>query len=367
MNSTITKTNSLENVNYASVVGLVPNTPYNRIMSFIKEFDSDNTKNSYVNHYRKMFSYMTGKKESQSLEQLTYNDIKLIDKDRVKDYRQFLKENYKTTTINQRIFACKSLWDEFRENDIVNINPFDFLKKQRLKEEENNYGSLTLDEIEKLYQFTLQREYKSMTQKLYWEFLFVVTCRKHVAQTLTWDQIERELDLDTKEMIWVVSFTGENKDKGKSVKKSITDEFYNRLYENYTKEKETNGKVFCGINNETYDNTLKAFCKEYNIDSNRNIVQHSLKSSGLDFIQGVLGDINVTAQAAQHSSIQTTYKKYLNKNKKYSSQPSFMLHKNYSIDMLKELDKDELLGLIEKAGKETVVKLCLELNKQKGN
>lgn len=357
MSNLAEKLDSQDNVNVAPVVGLVPNTPYNRIMSFINDYESKNTRSAYQRYYRDMFIYMTGK----SMEQITYSDIKSIDKQRVKDHRQHLKsKGQAASTINQKIFACKSLWDDLREDNIVNVNPFDL---KPLTQEENNHGSLTYEEVQNLYQFCLQQKYKPMTQKLYFEFLFVLTCRKHVAQTLTWDQIKRELDIDSNKMVLVVNFTGDNRDKGKSIKKAITDEFYNRLKENYEDEKETNNKVFCGIYNATYDNTLKAFCKEYNIDPDRDIVQHSLKSSGLDYIQGAIGDINVTAQAAQHSNIQTTYQRYLNKNKKYSSQPSYMLHENFNIDLLRDLDKEELLGLIEKAGQETIVKLCLELNK----
>ena len=361
MSNLATKETTAQNVNYAptSVIGLIPDTPYNRITNFINEYDSKSTRGRYTRDYGRMFQYMCGKQFGQ----LTYEDIKQINKDKVKAYRQFLKQQYKETTINQMILAIKTLWDHFISENITDKNPFDFSKKERLQEHENCYGSLTLDEMKNLFNFCLERTYKPRSQQLYFEFLFVVTCRKHVAQTLTWNKIKRRLDVETKQMVWVIDFVEDNADKGTDSRKSITDEFYNRLKENYESEGCTNNKVFCGIYNGTYDDTLKAFCERYNIPPERKIKQHSIKSSGLEFIQDILGDPNITAQAAEHKHIQTTYRRYLNKNKRFTKQPSFMLHKNFSIDMLEGLGEDVLLDLIKKAGMETVVKLCLELEK----
>jgi len=339
-------------MNNLAIVNLVPDTPYNRIMSFLDQYQ-ENTRKSYLKYYKIMFMYMTGK----TLEQLTYQDIKSINDIKVEQFRNHLKTQYANTSINQIIFACKALYDRFRERRIVEINDFDI---SPLTEKENKYGSLTSKEMENLYNYCLKQDYKPMTLKLYFEFLYTVTCRKSAAQNLTWDNINRELDIESGQMVWVITFM----DKGKEIKKAIQDDFYNRLKENYTKEKEYTGKIF-NIHNHTIDKVLKGFCQEYGISEKRNITQHSIKSSGLDIIQNITGDINITASAAQHKNIQTTYARYLNKNKQYTLQPSYFLGKEFTIDTLRELDKDTLLKLIERAGKETIIKLNLELEKLK--
>ena len=342
----------LNNVNVAPVVGIMPDTPYNRIISFLDGYESKNTRNNYLRHFKLMFMFMTGKQ----LEQLTYNDIKNIDDIKVENFRTHLKTQYKATTINTVIASCKALFDKFKERRIIEINDFDI---NPLIQKDNSHGSLTNKEIHGLFDYCLKYDYKPETLKLYYEFLFRVTCRKEAAQSLKWDQIQRELDIETSNLIYVVTFM----DKGKEVKKGITDDFYNRLLNNYNKEKGFNNKVFLGINNITYDKVLKGFCKEWGIGEERRICQHSIKSTGLDFIMATTGDHNIVALAGQHINFNTSYKKYTNKNRKFSEHPSYFLDKDYGIDMLKGLGRDELIQLIESAGRETIIKLCLEMEK----
>jgi site-specific recombinase XerD len=353
MSNLAEKLNSDVDVNSTPVIGLVVDTPYNRIISFINEYESKNTRDAYLRHFKKMFMYTCGK----TLEQLTYQDIKSVNDLKVEGFRNHLTDKYKNTTINQIIFACKALYDRFKEKHIVEYNDFDI---KPLLEHENSHGSLTAQEIDNLFDYCLKLKYKPIETKLYFEFLYIVTCRKSAAQNLTWNEINKELDVETGKLVWVVTFLD---DKKKEVKKAIQDEFYNRLKENYKSEKEISGKVF-NIYNKTYDNVLKGFCKEYGISEKRNIHQHSLKSSGLDHIMNVTGDINTVALAGQHKNINTSYKRYINKNRRYSEHPSYYLNKNFNIDMLKDLSKDELLSLIEKSGKETVIRMCLEMEKR---
>jgi hypothetical protein len=334
-----------------NVVGFDTNTPYARIKNFINSYESENTKKAYTNHFEKMFMYCCHK----PMEKLTYSDIKSIDDIKVEDYRNFLQEQYAETSVNQMIFACKALWDRFKERRIVDFNYFDI---KPLIEKDNSRGSLTPEEVDGLFNYCLKQDYKPVEQKLYFEFLYTVTCRKSAAQSLTWDKIVKELDVDTSKLVWVCTFI----DKGKEVKKAINEEFYDRLKNNYVKEGYNSGKVF-NINDKTYDKTLKRFCKEWGISESRNICQHSLKSSSLDLIQSVYRDINITAQSASHKNINTCYRRYINKNRSYCSQPSYSLYKNYSFDMLKDLDRDTLVEIIKNCDKTTLIKLCIEKEK----
>lgn len=333
-----------------NVVGFYNDSPQADINNFmkLKEMDSKNTVTTYWNHYKHMFMYLTGKEISQ----LNWNDIKLITMKRVKDYRANIIGEFANTTINQRIYACKRLWQEFIENERVYSNVFDL---EDLPQEKNSYDALTRKEIDLLFDYCLNLKYKPKTQMLYFKFLFTVACRKNTAQKITWDDIIRKQD-ELGNEFWVVKFHEKKKDH----ERAITDEFYQQLKDNYNENQETSGRVF-SVNNHTYDSTLKDFCKKYNIT--KNIVQHSIRSSASDNIQNILGDINVTAKALGHDNIQTTYSKYMNKINDFANQPSYMLDKDYSIDKLRGLGEEELLRLIEIAGKETITKLCLELEK----
>ena len=320
----------------SNLVGLYIDTPYNEIMTFVEKQNSKNTKVAYLGHYIHMFKFICNK----NLSELTWNDVESITIKKVKDYRTALSHQYKATTINSKIFACKSLWDEFNENEHMMANVFG-LKK--LEKQNNCYDALTSDEFKQLLKFA-QTKYKGNTQRLYFYFLYRTLFRKHIAQNLTWDQIIRKHDKDLNRKVWVIK--AEEKRGIREV--AITDEFYNELRENYNTYKKQDNKVF-HICNSVIDDTIKDFCKEYDID--RRIVQHSIRSSGGDEVQEISGDINKTAQALGHKNIQTTYEHYINKNKSYSSQPSFELDQRYSIELLKGLGEDILLKLIVMAKK----------------
>jgi site-specific recombinase XerD len=292
----------------------------------------------------------------KTIDNLTWNDIKNITIAKVKEYRDHLiEEDFASSTINQRILACKALWDDFFENEKVDKNVFD-LKK--LKQVKNHWDSLTDKEMQMLYKFCLDQPKKPITKQLYCEFLYTTGLRKNIAQSIFINDIKRKLDVKSQQEFWVIDVI--DKEHPRDV--AITDDFYYRLVNNPENDGKTDEKLF-HIYNKTIDNLLKAFCDKYNIT--RKIKQHSLKGSGGDLVQNVYGDINKTAKYLGHENIQTSYEYYLGKNESYSEQPSFALHKGYSIDMLKDLGEDVLIGLIEryteKQGRDIVIKLCMEL------
>lgn len=333
-----------------NVVGFYNDSPQEEINNFMALRNSENTKTSYWNHYGHMFMHLT----NREINQLTWDDIKKITKKRVKAYRvSMMDQNFKNSTINQRVYACKKLWKEFIENERVSDNAFEL---EDLLEEDNHYDSLTTKEVEMLFDYCLELKHKPETQSLYFRFLYIVACRKNTAQTLKWENIIRKSDPSGNEF-WVIKFH----EKGGDYERAITDEFFQELKDNYKNNNETSGKVF-NVHNHTIDKVLKGFCEKFGIT--RHIVQHSIRGSASDNIQNILGDINITAKALGHQQIQTTYDKYMNKNDDFVNQPSYMLYKNFNIDMLKGLGEDVLIRLIENSGKDVVIKLCLELDKQ---
>lgn len=332
-----------------NVYNFVKDSPQEDISSFLELRNCDNTRETYLRHYQNVFWEICRKEISS----LTWSDITNITMKMVKDFRVgLLKQGFKPSTINQRVFATKKLWQEFRENGRVTENVFDI---EELTEKDNPYDSLTEREMDRFLDYCLSLKHKPLTQYLYFKFLYVVSCRKHVAQNLTWSDIVKDKD-EFEQEFWVVCFES----KGKMIKKAITDQFYDQLWQNYRKCKEFSGKVF-NVHDNTLKKTLKDFCKLNGIT--RKIAQHSIRSTSSDHIQRILGDVNITAKALGHKNIQTTYNKYMNKNNDYSNQPSFMLDREFSVDELRSLNEEELLQLINKSGNEVLAKLCIELEK----
>jgi len=336
-----------------NVVGFTNVSVGSKVNAFLSTYESKNTRGAYSKRFTQMFMYMYGKDVSK----VTQDELKGVDITRVKAYRDMLKRKYKSNTVNQNIFACKALWDSFKEDGLVTTNPFD-IKKIKVRKEVH-YGSLSDSELEGLLNYCSSLDKKGMTKSLYFEFLATVTCRKGVAQRLTFSNIKQKFNRKTNSNYWVVDAF----DKTDEVDRAITDEFYERLlknYESYSSADRAKGVVF-NVENQTLEKTLNNYCVIAGIDkAGRMICQHSIKSSGLDLIQDVFGDINMTAKAGGHRNIQTTYNNYVGKNVDYSQQPSILLKKDFTVKMLEGLSREELLRVLGTCDKGVLIKVCLE-------
>ncbi len=350
-----------------NIVGLNIDTPLQTIQSFLNTYDSENTQKNYIKYYENMFMYLYNKE----INQLTWEDINSIDIVKVKKYREFLvRQKQANSSINQKIAACKALWDEFLENR--QVEPVDYGKTRncfdikRLKQTNEHMDTLTIEEVNNLLDFCGNYPFKGETIKLYFEFLFTVNCRKHVAQELTWDDIVQDIDSDTHKKVWVVK----KHDKTGNIARAISHKFYEALRDNFLKEKSNitdrrfENHVFLGISDTTYKNVLKKFCKENGLED-RKIGQHSIRSAKIDYTLEITGNISKTAFEAGHE-IGTTQTYYANKQKrKYTSQSSYNLglRNNFNINKLKELDKDSIIKLIENCGQTVIDRLNIELIK----
>jgi integrase len=178
---------------------------------------------------------------------------------------------------------------------------------------------------------------------MFFKLAFQTCIRLDALITLTWEQIKQEYDRKTKENIWVIVTW----DKGKDNIKAIPESLYNELVK--LKEENTGDKLF-EINSKTLGKTLKRFCKDNGIKEDRNLVIHSLKKTGEDFVFEVTGDIIKTAQAGNHSSIEMEYQHYLGQNNSFASQTSYSLFNDNLVnkDVLDNWSKEELLKAIKK-------------------
>lgn len=350
---------TINSISKNNLYNFVKDTPLGDIQDFMLLRNCQNTVDTYWNHYNTMFWELL-KKEYHNI---TWFDIASITTKKIKDARSsFIKQGFSATTINQRVYACKKLWKCFIENGRVKENPFIL---EDLMEEENNYGSLTIEELRDFFEYCKKLKHKPNTQYLYFKFLFITSCRKSVAQNLFWSDIKREKDSRGIEF-WVISYHNKgSKGSKKTDKIAITDTFYEELLDNYNSEYETSGKVF-NVHDNTLRRTLEGFCDNKGINRvERNIVQHSIRSTSSDHIQAIFGNIFTVAKALKHKNIQTAYRKYTGKNQDYSKSPSIILDGNFNVSELEGLSKEDILKLLERAGEEVVTKLCLEVRKDK--
>jgi integrase len=295
----------------------------------------------------------------KKIEQLTWGDILSINYNTVDNFKRFLINkgdggNY----INQKLYSCKALWKKLHYiNRDVDMETFEFEEEEY---EKKTYATLNETEMNLLFDYVSTKEYKPLTRRLFFEFLYNVGCRKEVANTIQWKNIIKQRDNKYNIDVYVLKY----KDKGKWIEKAIHDDFYNKLIQ--LKNTESKGKFIFDISIETLENDFDEFKRKYDIGSKngKQVCIHSIKKGAGQKVQNAFGDINLTSKFLQHKNVNMTADIYLG-DENYCEQASYMISKNINVDMFAELDKDTLIKIISNSGTDVMFRLYTEYEKLK--
>lgn len=317
---------------------------------------SKSTYTNYLRYYKEFFMFACNKQ----INELIWNDIFEVDYSKVCEFKKFLlNKGDSPNYTNQKMFSLKKLWEKlYYINHDVDIKVFEFEEEEF---EENNYASLNDKEMELLFQFAESGKWKRpLTRRIYFEFLYIVGCRENAAANLKWSDIKQIQDNKTGNKIWVAIF--KDKSRGKMVKKAINDDFYTKLLK--LKETESLDKKIFDLNIDTLIDTFNKFREKYNLfeKDGQKVCIHSIKKSSGWLVQNTFNDLNKTRKHCQHKSPTTTAKIYIDVED-YSDQASYLLGKDINIDLFKNLNKEELLELIEKCGKTVQMKMYYQMIK----
>ena len=349
----------MNNLNIApaqvNVVGINNNSASVKIQNYLEEKKrkSESTYKAYLRYYKEFFMFACNKQ----INKITWENIFSITYNKVDEFKSYLlNKGVKPAYVNQKLYACKSLWEKLYHIDRnVDIRVFDFEEEDY---EEQSYATLNEKEMNNLFEMCETYDYKPLTRRLFFEFLYYIGCRKNVPLELEWDNIQNRYDNKSGLNVWVVRF----KDKGKWVEKAINDDFYNKIVTLKGTES-LNKKVF-QINSNTIQDTFDNFRDKYKLHekNGKRVVIHSIKKASGWLVQNTFGDIAKTQRHLQHENNSTTTKIYIN-DEDYTDQASYLIGKNIDIDFFKGLDKDVLLQVIEKCGKDVQMKIYYEWSK----
>lgn len=358
------------NTSINNVTGINNNEAGKKILDYLQERKrkSESTYKSYNRYFKEFFMFASNKEISQ----LTWNDIKNISCGQIDEYIAFLLDTgIKPNYVNQKLFACKKLWDKLYHLD--RSLDKDMFKFEELDFKKNPYATLNSKEMELLFKFCEESKLKKpLTRKFYFKLLYTVGCRENVASELKWDNFQRREDSQSNVKVWVVSFF----EKGKWVEKAVNDDFYNKILT--LKGTESLGDKIFDLNIDTLVDTFNSFREQSNLfeinnkifeetgkkvfeKNGKKVCIHSIKKSGAQRIQNTFNNLNITRIFCQHENLSTTAEVYLDDQSNYLEHGSYMIGKDVSMDMFKDLSKEELLELIEKCGKETQLKMFYKL------
>ena len=356
---------ALSNVNVApapiapvNVVGINNNSASVKIQNYLedKKRKSESTYKAYNRYYKELFMFTCNKK----INEVTWEDIFNITYSKVDEFKSHLlnigvKPNY----VNQKLFACKSLWEKLYHIDRnVDMRVFDFEEEDY---EETNFASLNESEINLLFDLCDTYNYKPLTRRMFFEFLYYIGSRKNVPLELKWDDIQNRYDNKSGLNVWVIRY----KDKGKWVEKAINDDFYSKIFK--LKEESFGEKVF-QINSNTINDTFKDFRDKYDLHekNGKRVVIHSIKKASGWLVQNTFNDIAKTQKHLQHQNNSTTTKIYIN-DEDYTDQASYLIGKDIDVNFFKSLDEGVLLQLIENCGRDVQMKIYYEYMKMSGS
>lgn len=329
-----------------NVTELYVDTVTNDIDTFLKEeITNEHTRRGYEFDIKYFFQYMRDK----SLNELTTADLWFEYKDILR-YRSHLKNKYtKSATIERKIASVSKLYRYFAKNN-YKINPHAFELGREDADDTNGADPLSVPEAIEMAE--MAKELRNGEEKsLIIELAYMTSFRISAILDLTWDKFNYAGN-----DLWEIRINH----KRKKDKKPIFDETYQRLK---ALKKSDTDKVF-SVSYTTIYETIKMLAKKMGIEDERKITPHSLKKTMINWTLDQLKDVLLAAKQGNHT-LDVMQRHYADKRTDYSKYPIVMMRNGNDISPLEELDKEELIRLIQKASYGTQNEL-LSLLKQEG-
>ena len=304
------------------------------------EQNSKNTRVSYERSVRDFFEVTRGK----SLEQLTEADL-IFTKAEVERYQTRIKEQYKGTTVNNKMSAIKKVYSKLEDNEFdVRASWFDV---DRYSEHEKvGYDPMTFEEVVKAVELVSGTR-KGTEKALFIEMAFATGFRKESLKKV------RFVDIYEHKGDWVI----ETLDKGNKKNFSkLSDELYDKIKKFQEEERKSKNDAIFQLTNKTIRGMMD-YVRE-NIDfGRRNITFHSLKKASIEEVAIKTGyDLKAMQAQGNHSNIATTLNHYMSKK---SVEDMIVVDLNYAppVKEFEDMSKDELVEMLKKAPRDIQVKL----------
>lgn len=304
--------------------------------------NSENTKKTYERAIRNFFKTMRNK----NIEDLTEKDL-IFSKQQIERYQVSLREQFKSTTVNNRISALKKCYSKLEEYGF-SVKESWFNLDRYSEHDKESYDSMTHDEIVKAIDI-LSKTRKGFEKGLMVRVAYATAFRRAAISNLEWT------DIINRDGQWFLKAL----DKGnKWDYKKISDDLYSELM----KQKDLVGgdKIF-KLANKTINGMMNHI--RDNIDfGDRVITFHSFKKSSINEVALLTNnDLKAMQRQGNHSSITTTLNDYMDDK---SLDDLVIVDINYEIPIhkLNNLSKDELIDIINRTDRNTQINLLRTAN-----
>ncbi|MFF3150587.1 tyrosine-type recombinase/integrase [Streptomyces sp. NPDC057927] len=314
--------------------------------------ESDGTRGAYGRDVNEFFNYL-----GKDIRYLTVNDIQLHMDDVIK-YQWHLKTKVNAnsnSSINRKVTTITQLYKRFHNGKYVS-DLVAFNMVERLKQQDNSYGILAVDEVFTMADIVMTQKTRGRDRRLSKRNLILMsldTClRKSAILNIKWSDFSINGDF--------VEFTAI--DKNGAVNKQIKISFYNQLLAMREIEGDNTEYVF-NLHPNTVDNMMNWLRNEMELPESRNIVFHSIRKAGVTFQYRISNDILQAMEAAGHKNVNTT-QIYL-KSRSYGNLGAVSNSIDEDMDLIKLISHEDLLKTLDAlpiAEKMIIIKKIKELN-----
>lgn len=333
------------------VIKLTETNLYDDIIAYFSELDNQyvndprfkkadgtlkksSTRVTYERCIREFFMMVLGKE----IEHLKIGDLINLKKRDIIEYRtKLLEKGNANQTINLKISSVRSLFKFLSAEHDINDKIFNL---KSLKENSKSYTSLSQTEAERFatVAFETERE-KPFVKKMLIMLAIRSSFRLDELLNLRWKDFEPILD----EGICKVCTIGKG---GKPNCNSFSIKLYNEILElkKINKENKEDSLVF-ELSKDSINDMMKRLRERLSVED-RNIVFHSFRGVAIDFALET-GDIKQAAQQANHSSIETTYKHYINKSRDYTQTAGVRMDMELDYSIMDQLSVDDFKEFIK--------------------
>jgi integrase len=325
---------------------------YEDIMAFLDEFDQksndkrrnrtgknskSNTRITYEAAIREFFHIVLNKE----IEHLTEDDLKTLKKRDIINYRKQLQDNGNSnSTINKKMASIKSCFRFLNGEHEVNTA---ILELKRLDENTVHYGIMNQTEAELFAEtaYNTERE-KPYLKKMLILFAIRTSFRLDEILNVKWNSFE-EVD-----GVYKVSVRGK---RNKLVTNAISAKLYNQILELKEINKKTkwdgDPEIVFQIDEKTIHFMMKRLLNKLGISPDRNLVFHSFRKVAINWeLETSNGDIRKAAQQGNHSSIETTYRNYIDQTRDYTQAAGVRMEEELDLNFLNNLTIEDFREFI---------------------
>jgi len=302
--------------------------------------NSKNTRQTYEKAVRDFFRIMRNKE----LESLVEADL-IFTKSQVETYQVNLKEQFKGSTVNNRMSALKKVYKKLEDYGF-DVSPSWFELDRYSEHETESYDAMTFEEVQKSIE-VVRSTRKGEEKSLFLEMAFTTAFRKESLKSV------KLSDFYQYKGEWAVKTIGKG---NKRDDKKVSTDLYTRIKLFVEKEGKSKDSPVFSLTNKTISGMMKYIKSEIDF-GDRNITFHSFKKSSIEE-KALQTNYDLKAMQAQgnHSNISTTLNHYMS-SKKLDDMTAIDINYNPPVEKFNDMSKEELVNMLMNAPRDIQVKL----------